>query len=326
MSTNIDRSINRLPVDEARDQMMVRIARMAYLQDQTQTQIANETGLNRWQVSRLLTEAREQGVVRIEIMPHSRRKPELEAVLITRFGLKDAIVVPSDSDATDSVTMAAGQYLAALKPLPDIIGVSWGRTMARVAHWLPYGWADGIVAVQINGTVALLPQDAMQTGVAETMARKGNGRFVPLPVPAIVGQRETREVLEQDRIVADVLQMARSAGVYCFSLGASGPQSALLLSGNVLPDEMQGLEASGAVGDVLGRFINENGEIVDRELDERSIGLSFEDLKSGCLSVAVACGADKHKVTLGALRAGLMNVLVTDEATAIYAVEHENER
>lgn len=321
MNHALDRSSNRLPVDDARDQMMVRIARMAYLQDLTQTQIATETGLNRWQVSRLLTEAREKGIVRIDIVPHLHRKPELEAALIRQFGLKDAIVT---GDANDGVAMAAGQYLATLKP--KIIGVSWGRTMARVAHFLLHGWAEDIVAVQINGTVALVPQDALQTGVAENFARKANGRFVPLPVPAIVGQKATRDVLEQDRIVADVLHLARSAQVYCFSLGAVGAESALLLSGNLLPQEMQALQTAGAVGDVLGRFINRNGEIVDAALDARSIGLDFADLQKADYSIAVAGGADKHAVILGALRAGLMNILVTDEATAIYAVEHGYER
>lgn len=300
---------------------MVRIARMAYMQDLTQTQIAAETGLNRWQVSRLLNDAREQGIVRIDIVPQSHREPELEAVLIRQFGLKDAIVT---DDSQDGVAMAAGQYLATLDP--DVVGVSWGRTMARVAHFLPHGWAENVVAVQINGTVALIPQDAMQTGVAESFARKGRGRFVPLPVPAIVGQKATRDVLEQDRIVADVLQLARSAQVYCFSLGAAGAESALLLSGNLLPQEMQALQDAGAVGDVLGRFINRNGDIVDAALDARSIGLSFADLQRADHAIAVAGGADKHDVTLGALRAGLMNILVTDEATASYAVERGYER
>ena len=72
-----DKSDNRLPVDEGREQLMIRVARMAYLQDRSQTEIANETGLNRWQVSRLLTEARDLGVVRIEIVPRSHPLPVL---------------------------------------------------------------------------------------------------------------------------------------------------------------------------------------------------------------------------------------------------------
>ena len=324
-----DKSENRLPVDEGREQLMIRVARMAYLQDCSQTEIANETGLNRWQVSRLLSEARDLGVVRIEIVPRSHRLPDLEAELTRIFGLRDAVVVPGPATTMhimDAVAQAAGQYLAAIKPRPSLIGVSWGRTMASVAHWLPLKWADGVEVVQINGTVAPVPQAAHHNDVAETFARKGQGRFVPLPVPAIVGSRDTREVLEKDRIVDDVLRLARSAPMLCFSFGALGAESALLLSGNILPEEVKSLERAGAVGDILGRFINRRGEIVDAELDARTIGLSFADLKSRDRAIGVAAGAEKHETVTGALRAGLVNVLVTDEATATYALEHAHDR
>lgn len=329
MSGEKDRGANRLPSDEAREHLMVQIARMAYQQDRTMTEIAAETGLNRWQVRRLLTEARDLGVVRIEIVPRAHRKPDLETALTREYELRDAVVLPAsagDAQLLEGVAQAAGQYVAAIKPKPRIAGVSWGRTMAAVAHWLPPGWSDGVEVVQINGTVAPVPQAGGHNEVAETFARKGNGKFVPLPVPAIVGERATREVLEKDRIVADVLQRARSAEFLCFSMGAIGDDSALFLSGNILRPELDKLLRAGAVGDVLGRFIDGHGAIVDKELDERTIGLSFAELKRCERSVGVACGAEKHDVVLGALRAGLINVLVTDEATATYALEHVHER
>jgi deoxyribonucleoside regulator len=76
------------------------------------------------------------------------------------------------------------------------------------------------------------------------------------------------------------------------------------------------------VGDVLGRFIDVNGEIVDAELDARTIGLSLSDLKTSGKAIGIAAGSEKFNVVLGVLRAGLVNVLVTDEATATFALEH----
>ena len=323
---------NRLPVDESREHLMVQIARMTYQQDLTLTQIAAETGLNRWQVSRLLAEARDQGIVRIEIVPRTLRHPELESRLSRAFGLRDAVVVPGPAgQGAESVAQAAAQYLAAMKPGPALIGpaligVSWGRTMAAVAHWLAPDWAAGVTVVQINGTVAPAPNAAYRYDVAETFARKGRGRMVPLPVPAIVGASLTREVLEQDRIVIDVLALARTAPVLVFSLGAAGPDSALLHSGNVTGAEMSALLRAGAVGDVLGRFIDRDGRIADPALDARTIGLDLPDLRAAGRTIAVTAGAAKHLVTLGALRAGLANILVTDEATAIFALEHADDR
>ncbi|PZO81256.1 MAG: transcriptional regulator [Mesorhizobium amorphae] len=321
------RAANRLPLDESRDHLMVQIARMTYQQDKTLTDIATETGLNRWQVSRLLQEARDLGVVRIEIVPRTLRHPDLEARLARTFGLRDAVVVPGPlSEGIEGVARAAGQYLAQLKPRPTTIGVSWGRTMGAVAHWLPPDWADGVCVVQINGTVAPVPGIAHHNDVAETFARKGKGRMIPLPVPAIVGERLTREVLEKDRIVADVLRIARSASVLAFSLGVVGEDSVLLRSGNILKSEMASLLRAGAVGDVLGHFIDRKGEIVDPELDARTIGLSLADLRRCDRVIGIAAGQGKQDVTLGALQSGLVNVLVSDEATATFALEHAHDR
>ncbi|WBU61597.1 sugar-binding transcriptional regulator [Paracoccus albus] len=327
MTEDSQRRSNRLPVDEARDHLMVRVARMTYQQNKTLTEIADETGLNRWQVSRLLQEARDLGVVRIEIVPRTLRDPDLEARLSEAFGLHDAVVVPGPVEqGVEGVAQAAGQYLAAMKPKPRTIGVSWGRTMAALAQWLPPNWADGVTVVQINGTVAPIPGVAYYNDVAEIFARKGNGRMIPLPVPAIVGEAVTREVLEKDRIVADVLRNARSAQVLVFSLGSAGEDSVLMRSGNVLQSEMAALVRAGAVGDILGHFINGRGEIVDPEIDARTIGLGLSNLRSRDRVIGLAVGPAKYKVTLGALKAGLINVLITDEGTANYALEHAHER
>jgi deoxyribonucleoside regulator len=323
---------NVIPLDDKAEHLMVQIARMAYLQQKTLTEIAAETGINRWRVSRLLQEARDLGIVRIEIVPRSGRCPDLETELIARFGLRDAVVVPGQAvvvpgqadgvQGMEGIAQAAGQYLASLKPRPSVVGVSWGRTMSAVAHWLPSRWNEGVTVVQINGTVALNANSERTNDVAETFARKASGRYVPLPVPAIVGERATREVLERDRIVRDVLELARSAQVLCFSFGSLDHDSVLLQSGNVLEAEQRALIDAGAIGDVLSRFIDRHGAVVDRDMDDRTIGLPLDILKNHPHAIGIAAGRAKHDVTIGVLRAGLVSVLVTDEATATHVLEY----
>ncbi len=322
------RDLVRLPLDETREHLMVHVARMTYQQNKTLTEIASETGMNRWRVAKLLQEALEVGIVRIEIVPRFARQPELEARLIDRFGLRDAIVVtrsPDSEHELERVAQAAGQYLAAMQPRPAVVGVSWGRTMSAVAHWLAPQWNDGVTVVQINGTVALKASGPRTNDVADTFARKGHGRYLPLPVPSIVGEKATREVLEKDRIVADVLAAGRDADVLCFSLGKLDLQSVLVTSGNVTEKEMTNLIAAGAVGDVLGRFFDADGTIVDRSLDERTVGLSLTNLSSHSHSVGVVTGSVKHRAVLSALRAGFLKVLITDQDTAEFALENANE-
>lgn len=310
---------NRLPVDESRDQLMVKVTRMAYHMDKTQTEIAAETGLTRWQVRRLLQEAKDSGIVRIEIVPPNQRVPDLEAAVAQSYGLRDAAIVrggPDKDQLVETVAKAAGDYLAALKPAPSIMGVSWGRTMSSVAHWLPQNWTEDVTVVQINGTVMLNVVTGRTNDVAQIFAFKGQGQSVPLPVPAIVGEALTRDVLERDRIVSNALTQARSAQVHVFSFGVASEESVLLSSGNILPEEMEKLIDMGAVGDVLGRFIDRNGKIVDSDVDARTVGLTFDDIKGADWIVGVASGAEKHAVVKAVLRAKLINVLITDDETA----------
>ena len=318
MQEENDRS-NRLPVDEVREHLMIKVARMTYHMDSTQAEIGAETGLTRWQVSKLLQEAKELGIVRIEIVPVAERSPSLEAELKDRYGLLECVVVPVASDESqpaESVAKAAGQYLATLQPRPSIVGVSWGRTMAAVAHWLPQGWHSGVTVVQINGTMVRPLQSGRSNHVVETFARKGRGRAVPFPVPAILGEAVTREVLERDRIVGDVLEIARSADVVCLSIGALDDQSALVPSGNTEAADLEGLSARGAVGDILGRFITRDATIADPTIDARTTGLSLEDLRSAPSVICVVAGQSKLTVTQAVLRGKLVSTLILDDGLA----------
>ncbi len=325
-------SSHRLPVDEARDYLMVQVAKMFFSLERTQTEIATDLGLTRWQVSRLIAEARETGVVRIQIVPRSQRLPELEVELQRAYGLREAVIVPgiagiSDENiALESVAQAAGQYLASIKPRVALIGVSWGRTMAAVAQWLPPNWADGVHVVQINGAVALRMTMARTTSVAEDFARAGNGTVTILPAPAIVGSARTREVLEEDRVLADVQRLIDRAGVLCFSFGALSRGSVLVSSGYLDARDIDDLGEKGAVGDILGRFIDRRGKVVDGALDARTIGLKLDSLKGRDRVVGVCSGKAKHPIALAALRMGYVNVLITDQATARYAIDHVHDR
>lgn len=318
---------------EGREMLMLQAAKAYYDLDRTMADIAKQIGLTRWQVARLLKEARELGVVRIEIVPRAQRLPDLESRLQRAYGLREAIVVPSmvtgtgsdtsedDSLAVDSVAQAAGQFLAALTPRPSLVGVSWGRTMAAVAHWLPRRWNDGVEVVLLNGAMNTRGTVKHTNNIAELFALAANGRATLLPVPAIVGLAETRQVLERDPIIATVLALGHEARVACFGLGSMTSSSVLVQSGYLDASEIARLRKAGAIGDVLGRFIDAEGRIVDPVLDAKTIGLTPDALRQKTISVGVAVGIQKHAVVLAALRARLINVLVTDERTALAALE-----
>jgi deoxyribonucleoside regulator len=143
-------------------------------------------------------------------------------------------------------------------------------------------------------------------------------------VPAIVGKVATRDALVADTIVATVLERGREAPVACFGLGGLLANSVLVESGYIDAATTLRLRTRGAVGDILGRFIDAEGNIVDSELDARTIGLDPAELARKDFSIGVSAGLSKHAVVLAALRARYINVLVSDAATAGYVLEQSH--
>lgn len=316
----------RLPTDEQREHLMVQVAKMYHDLERTQQAIAKELGLTRWQVGRLLAEAKRVGIVRVEISPRVNRRASLEVALQERFGLRDAVVVPVGeiADAAllmEAVAQAAATYLASLSPKPDLMGLSWGRTMSAVARFLPDGWNPGLHVILVNGSTALRLTSTRTSAVAEEFAQSAGGTATLLPVPAIVGKKSTRDALEEDPIVERVLGLARMAKVICFGMGGLSHHSVLLGSGYVNEANIDRLREAGAVGDILGRFVDARGRIVDQALDARTIGLRLDALRHVDRAIGVVAGAEKHAIALAALKAGYVSVLVTDEVTARHAIE-----
>lgn len=306
--------------------LMVRVAELYYDESKTQDEIGALLKISRWKVGRLLSQGRERGIVRIEIVHPRARRLGLERELRERFGLIDAVVVPaSDDDRTtlERVGQAAADHLTALRPVPRVLGVSWGRTLTVVAEALPDGWANGVTVVQLNGGVSLNRRSGGAAGLAATIAQRASGQVALLPSPAILERVETKQAIEADRTVAAVLEQAANAQAHLFSAGPADATSAHVENGYLTAADVEELARRGAVGDVLGRYIDADGNIVDPELDGRTVGVGLDCLRASKNAIFVTAGAAKHDIARTVVNSGLCSVLVTDETTARALLEEQ---
>lgn len=311
-------------MNESTELLAVRVAELYYEENKSQDEIGGLLGVTRWKVGRLLSQAKQRGIVRIEIVHPRARRLGVERQLRERFGLDDAVVVPVPSDPSElagRVAQTAADYLTAVRPVPRTLGVSWGRTLDSIAEHLDQGWATSVTVVQINGGVSLNRRPGTAANTAATIANKANGQVVLLPSPAILERIETKQAIESDRTVAGVIDLARSAAMYLYSAGVADSTSVLVDSGYLTAQDLTELQRKGAVGDVVGRYIDANGNIVDPGLDERTVGLGLDELRAAKTSVFVVSGQSKHDVARAVVTSGLCTVLVTDEATALALLE-----
>lgn len=309
---------------------MVRIAQMYYRLHLSQEQIGQMLGLSRFKVGRLLDRAIEESIVRIEIVHPAARLVDLEDQMIGRFGLVAAVVadVPAiaagaaaDDLAREAVADIAADLLVQQAP-GGPIAVSWGRTMLAVARALPPAWTDADEIVQLNGASSRSAQPTRATEILERFAATTGAEFRLLNAPAIVGSAALRDALLDDPAIRETIDAARKAPTAVFGLGIPAPDSPHLESGFVSEEEQASLRARGAAGDVIGRFLRADGTIAWPELDARTVGLSLEDLARKPLRLGVAAGTGRGPIALAAIRAGAVNALACDDATAEWILAH----
>lgn len=306
--------------------LAVKAAELYYEDDKTQGEIGTLLQITRWKVGRLIAYAKAKGYVRVEIVHPRARRGVLERQLRERYGLQDAVVVPGLGDSESPalrqrVAQAAAEFLTSMRPVPKVLGISWGRTMHDVAAELRQGWTRGIKVVQVNGGVSLNRRASTAANTAVTVAQKGGGQATMLPSPAILERLETKRAIEADRTVAGVLELARSADAYLFTAGLVESSSVLAESGYVSHSDLVELRRRGAVGDVLGRFVDANGYPVDPDLDDRSVGIRLDELRGTERAIAVIAGEAKHHICRTVVSSGLCSVLVTDELTAQHLLD-----
>ncbi|MBX0300089.1 sugar-binding transcriptional regulator [Cryobacterium sp. 1639] len=301
--------------------LSIRAAELYYEEDKTQDEIGTILRLTRWKVGRLLAQAKANGFIRIEIVHPRARRLGLERALREKTGLTDAIVVSTaglvdETDLHKRTALAAADYLTALRPVPRTLGISWGRTLHDISVQLKPGWASGVDVVQINGGVSLNARPGTAAATAVNIAQKGGGQFTLLPSPAILERVETKHAIATDRSVTAVLEMGSAASAYLFSAGQADAGSAHVDSGYLTVDQIDELVRKGAVGDIVGRFIDSAGQIVDPALNERTFGIPLEHLRRATTAIAVIAGPRKHAIARSVVLSRLCTVLITDEDTA----------
>ena len=302
--------------------LLYRVAQAYYLDGLTQQQIARRFGLSRPKVSRLLQKARDQGIVSITLVPPPHGLSDLEHDLEVAFDLKEAVIVQV-SNPDDHATVvhelgpAAAECLLRCLSGSETIATAWGTSILAMVDALPYRSLPNATIVQMLG--GLGPVDTLEHSaeLTQRIAQKLGAKLRLLPAPGIVGSQAMAEALRADPQIASALALAARADIGLVGLGAPTPDSLLLRTGSILcSHDLQLLREAKAVGDVALRYLDAKGRPLDFELNERMIGLTLDQIGKIPRVIGIAGGPLKHDIIRAALRAKILDVLVTDLHTA----------
>jgi DNA-binding transcriptional regulator LsrR (DeoR family) len=307
--------------------LLYRVAQAYYFDGQTQQQIARRFGMSRPKISRLLQKARDVHVVNISLVPPPEGAPELERDVEERYNLEEVVLVsvdhPEDVDATArDLGEAAATTLLRCVNEGNVVGLAWGRTMLAMVDALPLQPQSDLTLVQLSGGLGPVGVLEHATELVRRAADKLGANLRLLPAPGIVSSTAAARALRTDYQISEVLKLAARVDIAVVGLGVPTEDSVLIRDGNIVTaEDLAAIKATGAVGDVLLRYVDPEGRPVPLALNERIIGLTLDQLAAIPRVIGVAGGVVKREIVRAALRAGLLNVLVTDHATAVYLMK-----
>lgn len=300
-------------------ELMTRVASLYYLENVTQADIGVLLGLSRPKVNRLLQRAREEHIVEITVRTHPALRTELESELVKRFAVSRAILVANqrtDENQRNLVARAAAEHLALSLHDGATVAVGMGRNVGAVPDQLSNPPRRACTFVCAIGGSPQMGAPVNPNDICRRLAEGFRGQAESFYAPAYAENAVLRDALSKHNDVKEALARAKSATVAILGIGDARNDSAVVQMGCFSGSEMGQLRQAGAVGDMLGSFFDIDGSPVSRGMEGRVVGLSAVDLRAIPQVIAVVSEVDKDTAVLGALRTGIVDVLITTVAIA----------
>jgi len=316
-------------IDRKKREMAERASILYYEKNHMQSEVAREMGISRSLVSQLLSFARNNGIVEITInidefnLRMLRREIELRMKFpqVTQFYIMSS---NSEEDTRRNLGDFAAPYLSEMINESKVIGVNLGASVEKAINSLSkHSFPDSQDkhVVQIMGGFSTDIERAHPIDLVKKLSSILHCGYSYLNCPAIVAQKELRSALLKEASINSVIEMWDKIDLAIMGIGVVNADSRLNLLFN---EEMKKIiENHQICADVNINFFNQQGEYLDILADNK-ISIAYQGLKKIKRKVAICHGRHKTKVILSALRAGIIDVLITDSMT-IDAVEKEND-
>jgi len=306
--------------DTEEEILLADVASMYYEQNLTQEEIAKRIGVSRSGVSRLLTRSRDLGLVQIQIRHPLQTSTELQHEFIQRFGLRDAhilILRNPGENPLPKLGMLCARYLERILADGMTVGISWGTSILQLVDSLRPERRLGLDIVQLMGSISANSPDVDGPEIARRMAAAYGAHCYYLHSPLLVKNAMVRDALLQERNMRTSFEMMARMDVALMGVGAvRASSSGLFRAGYLNEAELTSIREQGAVGDVCGRYFDIQGAISALDLHERIIAVEPLMMRRIPHAIGIAGGASKAEALLGAMRAKLLTVAITDEESA----------
>ncbi|MBV8588119.1 MAG: sugar-binding transcriptional regulator [Verrucomicrobia bacterium] len=320
-----------LPPSEQQRALAVQVARLYYYQGLTTEAIASELGLSRPKVSRLLTFARQTGLVEIKICDSLAVPQQLEVAIQKRFKLPKArvVTVPANSDEDEWLVRVAtftANHLNTIVQSSMTIGLAWGTTLDAISRRLVPKMCRDLDIVQLNGSANVGAFNNFFIGeIFSRFATNYGAKLHLFPVPTFFDYAETKQAMWRERSIQRLTRMMERADLLVYSIGSPDARipSHVYVGGYLERRDFQELKRAGAVGDIATVFFRIDGSFGNISINARASGPDLSLFQNARHALCIVSGLNKVVGLRAALRGRLMNELIVDEPTAIELLKED---
>jgi len=292
---------------------------MYYLQNLTHQEIANQLNLSRVKITRLLQEAVKNKIVEFKIKDPYLEILELEDKFKQTFHLKQVIITPSPLNEDELFTELGGytaDFLMQNLKHNLVIGIGWGRTLNGMVPALSPSPHKNIHVVSLTGGLSANENQPNPYDIASAVAKQIGATPHYLLIPLIFENETSKNLLLKDKTIQKTMEWWDKIDVALMSIGVPSAETGVFYALPKPQKEVAQAKKQGAIGDLLAHLFDQQGNFLRSEFTQRMVAIEFAQLKKIPLVVGVAGGNTKTLSILGALRTGILNVLITDEQTA----------
>jgi len=307
--------------DKIKNILKVRIAYMFYEKGLTKREISKRLHISRPTVLKLLKEAKDEGIVRIEIIDKNKNIDfDLEEKVKDKYGLKDIKIIKNDLNlSNEKLKMKIGNeaafYCERYIKSHNKIGISWGATLKYMINNLKENKSINIEVVSLLGGFNNMGEEVSATILCGKLLSRYKGKEYILFSPAILENNKYTELFLLNNEIKYVFEKMKYLDIALVGIGPYNSKSALIKNNIFSNKEIQELNNRGAVGNICCHFYDKDGK--ETRLENRKVvGINLEDLKKIKRVIGIAGGFEKIGAIKGALNGNLINELITDDITA----------
>lgn len=303
--------------DILRFDQKVRAAWMYYIAGLNQSEIAAQLGTSRPVIQRMIAAAKDEGIVSVSLHHPVANCLDYAQLLQEKYQLTECSVVPAYNHQSLLESVSFGCYQVMARYLQsdnaNVVGVGSGLTLKKTIQRIDFD-SPNIRCVALISAMNEHGQCNYYDDVPLLLARKIQAKYYQWPAPRYALSATEYAMWCGSNLFQNVSGVARECSVIFVGIGGLDTQSPIYRDGFIDDDRLASLVAQGGVGEILGRFINAEGAVIDSPSNQ--LITSYDIRQSQCPRIAAACGEDKRLAILAALKGSWINGLVTDETTA----------